>query len=97
MLDVPSSIHGWKEHFFFVTTIVPWNFEVAWRTPRMDLNSSIGLEQEEAESLAYLLECPCSIFELLSEETLVNADLSPTEPEGNSHLDLGLVSPGRNF
>ena len=63
----------------------------------MDLNSLVHLEQEEAKSLDCLLECLCSISELLSEETLVNADLSPTEPGGNSHLDLSLVSPERSF
>ena len=97
MLGVPSSIHGWKERFFFVTTIVPGDFEVAWRTPRTNLNSLVGLEREEAESLDCLLECPCLIFELMSEETLVNASLSSVELEGNSRSNLGLVSLERSF
>ena len=49
----------------------------------MDLNSLVGLGQEEAENLTRLLECACSASELLEEETLVNAGLSPTGPEGN--------------
>ena len=69
----------------------PWDVEVAWHTPRMDLNSLVGLGQEEAESLAHLLECPCSASELLEEEALVNADLSPMELEGDSLLDLSLA------
>ena len=91
MLGVPSLIHGWKERFFFVVVEEPWGFEVAWRTPRTDLNSPIGLGQEEAESLAHILECPSSAFELLEEETLVNVGLSLEEPEGNSILDLSLI------
>ena len=49
----------------------------------MDLNSPIGLGQEEAENLTRLLECACSTSELLEEESLVNAGLSPAESEGN--------------
>ena len=69
----------------------PWGFEAAWRTPRMDLNSLVGLGQEEAESLAHILECPSSASKLLEEETLVNASLSPMEPRGNFLLDLSLT------
>ena len=50
----------------------------------MDLNGPIGLSQEEAENLAHLLEFPCSASQLLEEEALVNASLSPTKLGGNS-------------
>ena len=62
----------------------PWGMEVTWRTPRTDLNSSVGLGKEEAKNLAHLLEFPCLASELLEEEALVNADLNPVEPGGNS-------------
>ena len=91
VLGVSSSIHRWKERFFFVTAEEVWGFEVVWCTPRMDLNSPIGLGQEEAESLAHLLECPYSAFELLEEEALVNASLSSTKLGGNSLLVLSLA------
>ena len=74
---------------------MPWDFEVAWRTPRTDLNSPVGLEQEEAKNLACLLKCLCLVFELLHEEALVNASLSLVEPRGNSCSNFGLVSLGR--
>ena len=57
----------------------------------MNLNSLVSLGQEEAKSLACLLECPCLVFELLSEETLVNADLSPTKSRGNFLSDHSLA------
>ena len=82
MLGVPSSIHGWKEQFFFVAVEEPWSFEVAWHTPWMDLNCPVSLGQEEAESLAHILECSSSAFELLEEETLVNVNLILVEPGG---------------
>ena len=78
-----SSIYGWKGRFFFVTLREPWGIEVVWRTPLMDLNNLVGLGQKEAENLDHLLECPCSAFELLEEEALVNADLNPMELRGN--------------
>ena len=84
MLGVTSSIHEWKGWYFFVASKEPWGMEVAWQTPWTDLNSPISLRQEEAKNLAHLLECPCSTFELLEEEALVNAGLSPTKPGGNS-------------
>ena len=65
--------------------------EVAWQVPRTDLNSPMGLGQEEAKNLTHLLECLCSASELLEEEALVNADLSPTELEGNSLWTFGMV------
>ena len=48
--------------------------------------------EEEEESLTYLLKCPTPPSELLCEEALVNADLSLTEPRGNSRSDFDLVS-----
>ena len=92
VLGVSFFIHGWKEHFFFITVEVPWGFEVAWHTPRTDLNRHVSLVREEEESLAYLLQCSTSASDLLREETLVNAGLSPTEPTGNSRLALALFS-----
>ena len=91
MLGVSSLIHEWKEQFFFVATEEPWGFKVAWHTPRTDLNRLVGLGKAEAESLVHILRCSSSAFELLEEETLVNAGLNPTEPGGNSLLDLSLT------
>ena len=65
--------------------------EALWQAPKMDLNSPIGLGKEEAESLTRLLECACSTSELLEEETLVNVELSPTEPGGNSLWTFDMV------
>ena len=69
----------------------PWGMEALWHAPRTDLNSPVGLGKEEAENLTRLLECACSAFELLEEETLVNAGLSPAEPEGNSLWTFDMV------
>ena len=69
----------------------PWGFEVSWRTPQTDLNSLVDLGQEEVESLTHILGCPSSAFELLEEETLVNAGLNLVELKGNSLLDLSLA------
>ena len=49
---------------------------------------STNLSDEERESLKYLLECPTLISDLLCEEALVNAGLSPMEPRGHSYLDF---------
>ena len=66
-----------------MTSKKSWGAEALWQAPRTDLNSSVGLGQEEAEILTHLLECVCLASELLEEETLVNAELSPVEPKGN--------------
>ena len=66
-----------------MTSEEPWGVEVVWQTPQMELNSLVGLGQEEAKNLALLLECPCSAFELLEEEALMNVGLSPMETRGN--------------
>ena len=92
MLGVSSSIHGWKEHFFFIVAKQSWGFEVAWRTPRTDLNRCVSLVREEEESLTYLLKCQTSASELLCEEALVNVDLSSMELEGSFCLDLSFSS-----
>ena len=67
--------------------------EVAWRTPRTDLNSPVDLGQEEAKNLAHLLECPCSASELLEEEALVNVGLSLTELGGNFLWTFSMAFP----
>ena len=57
----------------------------------MDLNSSMGLGQDEVENLTHLLECSSLASELLEEEALVKAGLSPMEPRGNSLWASGIV------
>ena len=84
-------IHGWKGRYFFVTFEKPWGVEALWQAPKTDLNSPVGLGEEEAENLTHLLECAYSAFELLEEETLVNPGLSRVEPEGNSLWTFNMV------
>ena len=76
-----------------MTSEEPWGVEVEWRTPRTDLNSPIGLGQEEVKNIVHLLECPCSASELLEEEALVNAGLNPMEPGGNFLWTFSMAFP----
>ena len=38
LLGIPSSVHGWKEEFFFVRSSEghPWPFSTLWSRPRKD-------------------------------------------------------------
>ena len=65
--------------------------EAVWQVLWMDLNSPMGLGQDEVENLTHLLEYSCLASELLEEEALVNVGLSPMEPKGNSLWTFGMV------
>ncbi len=84
----PTSIHHWKERFFFVDADPSWEIRAIWGTP---VKSPIGLSKlsrEESEGVAALKGLVAEgqlppVGRLISEDTLVNVGLSsvPTDRE----------------
>lgn len=81
----PSSVHGWKEKFFFVRcmesplNLPPWGFirESARRAP------SLGIADIESSNKLKGYQVP-HLSELLKEQTLFAFGLSPVNPSGTT-------------
>ncbi len=79
--EAPSSIHGWKERFFFIDVDPSWGIGTTWETP---MKSPIGLSRlsrEESDGVAVLRGLVAEgrlppVASLISEDALVNVGLS---------------------
>ena len=103
--EAPTSIHKWKERFFFVDADPSWEIRATWETP---MKSPIGLSRlsrEESDGLAALKGLVAEgqlppVARLISEDTLGNVGLSsvPTDRESatDSFLTFSLLS-SRSF
>ena len=47
--DLPSSIHGWKNQFFFVSSSSSWGFPSRWGVPRTEANDNSRVEADDRE------------------------------------------------
>ena len=74
-----SSIHGWREKFFFLGTHGGWGFNTAWGEPYLDANRDDNVSDVNWNDFRTLKDAvvPAPTV-LLSEQSLFNAGLSPT-------------------
>ena len=48
--DLPSSIHGWKNRFFFISSSLSWGFPSCWDDPRTGPNENSQVEVDNWEN-----------------------------------------------
>lgn len=89
----PSSVHNWKERFFFVSSDQPWGFDTSWNRPRSRENKKPNLTETEAKFLDMIYSAPVAPLRvLLSEQSLYEVGLSPMNPLGEVlYLDLFIL------
>ena len=79
----PSSIHGWREKFFFLGTHSGWGFSTVWGEPYLDANKDDNVSDANWDDFRILRDAvvpaPAVLF---SEQSLFNAGLSPMESLG---------------
>ena len=83
--DLPTSIHGWKDKFFFVQLDPSLKVSSSWREPYTQPNRNDGVlaaDRVDFEKLANAEVPPHK--ELLSELSLYEAGLSPLSPQSKS-------------
>ena len=71
MFSLPSSIHGWKNQFFFVSFEGRWGFNTKWQEPDVGPNSESevgGADRGDFEKLRSAMVPPSR--KLLSDESL---------------------------
>jgi Putative gypsy type transposon len=88
---LPSSVHGWKERYFFVFTEVVWHCSTSAGSPPKKMGYAPKLSPAEEEAVAKIERAGVSdLRELLSEESLVAAGLSEATPSGIRPIPLSL-------
>ena len=76
--DLPTSIHGWKNQFFFASSSAPWGFSARWGNPRTDPNENSRVEVGDREDFHRLKDISVpKQSELVTEQALYDAGLSP--------------------
>ena len=81
--DLPSSIHEWKNQFFFVSSSVPWGFSTRWGDPRTQPNENSRVEAGDREDFHRLKDISVpKQRELVTEQALYDAGLSPVRRLG---------------
>ena len=89
----PSSIHGWREKFFFLGTHSGWGFSTVWGEPYLKANRDDNVSDADWNDFRVLkdLVVPAPSI-LLSEWNLFNAGLSPMDSlGGRGRYQLSLV------
>ena len=66
--DLLSSIHGWKNQFFFISSSSSWGFSSSWRDSRANLNKHSRVDVIDREDFLRLkdMEVPTQ-WELMTE------------------------------
>ena len=80
----PSSIHGWREKFFFLGSHSGWGFSTIWGEPYLSANRDDNVGEAIWNDFRVLRDSavPAPTV-LLSERSLFNAGLSPMDSLGN--------------
>ena len=80
----PSSIHGWREKFFFLGSHSGWGFSTTWGEPYLGANRDDNVGEAIWNDFRVLRDSvvPAPTV-LLSERSLFNAGLSPMDSLGN--------------
>ena len=74
---LPSSIHGWKNQFFFVSSSSSWGFPSRWGTPRTEANENSRVDADDREDFHRLKDMSVpKQRELVTEQALYDAGLS---------------------
>ena len=74
---LPSSIHGWKNQFFFVSSPSSWGFPSHWGVPRIEANDNSRVEADDREDFHRLKDMSVpKQRELVTEQALYDAGLS---------------------
>ncbi|XP_038988621.1 uncharacterized protein LOC120112805 [Phoenix dactylifera] len=80
----PTSIHGWKEKFFFLFSERTWGFDPRWEQARIKSTNKLpNLSKGEQKILDALSGLGENILlnDLVSEDALVNVGLSSVRPQ----------------
>ena len=84
----PSSIHGWKEKFFFLGSERSWGFDPRWRPAQLkSINRLPQLSPREQEIFDTIRSLGDGILlnGLISEDALVNVGLSSARPQSKDN------------
>ena len=74
---LPSSIHGWKNQFFFVSSSSSWGFPSRWGVPRTEANDNSRVDVDDREDFHRLKDMSVpKQRELVTEQALYDAGLS---------------------
>ena len=74
---LPSSIHGWKNQFFFVSSSSSWGFPSRWGAPRTEANDNSRVDMDDREDFHRLKDMSVpKQRELVTEQALYDAGLS---------------------
>ena len=91
---LPSTIHGWKEAFFFVSTSVPGDLELIWVLPNLEPNEMKTVDSADLEGYERLKSLkPPPIKELLSEKSLHLVSISGFKDLGTCFSLVIVFSP----
>ena len=77
LFSFSSSIHGWKNWYFFVTSNEKWGFKTVWQEPNVSPNYESIVSGEDQKDFEVLLNMEVPPFEeLLIEENLYYAEIA---------------------
>ena len=75
--DLSSSIHGWKNQFFFISSPFLWSFSSCWGDPRTGPNENSRMEIDDRKDFHRLKDMAVPPQrELMIEKALYDAGLS---------------------
>lgn len=90
----PSSVHNWKDRFFFVSCPLLDLGLPSWGHLRESARRPPGLERRDLDASNKLKDYKVpSLSELLDAQTLFNFGLSPFDPKGSRSCDLPFCLP----
>ena len=91
----PSSIHSWREKFFFLGTHSGWGFSTVWGEPYLEANKDDNVSDANWNDFRVLKDSVVPVPSiLLSEQNLFNVGLSPMDSlggRGRHQLFLALL------